>query len=185
MNKPIKISDEFFNEEDRRWYATYRCVCGNEFNMRVDRKEQKSCGCMIGGKIKHGYKGTRTYGIWANMVSRCTYERDKDYKNYGGRGINIEDDRWFEFVEFLRDMGEAPEGLTLGRIDNEKGYCKDNCEWQTNMQQQANTRNNVYLTKNGETKHIAQWARDLGIKNGLLYDRYHAGWSDEEILTIN
>jgi hypothetical protein len=59
---------------------------------------------------------------------------------YGGRGITVEDPRWFKFENFLADMGEPPPGLSLDRIDNERGYRKDNCHWVTRSEQMRNRR---------------------------------------------
>ena len=63
------------------------------------------------------------------MIQRCRNPKSKYYKNYGGRGIGIEDPRWHEYPPFLADMGEKPPGYHLHRIDNDKGYSRENCMW--------------------------------------------------------
>lgn len=72
------------------------------------------------------------------MIQRCTNPKNHAWGHYGGRGITI-CDSWRKFANFLADMGERPERLTLDRIDNSKGYSPDNCQWAT-WEQQANNR---------------------------------------------
>lgn len=85
--------------------------------------------------------GTPTYRTWTAMKSRCNGNTD-DYhkKSYHLRGITY-CDRWEFFINFLNDMGKRPEGKTLDRIDNDKGYSKKNCRWATPKEQRANQRN--------------------------------------------
>lgn len=83
-----------------------------------------------------------TNKVWAGMKNRCDNPNNSRYADYGGRGISYCDD-WRYFKNFLRDMGEAPEGLSLDRIDNDKGYNKQNCRWATREEQQRNTRRSV------------------------------------------
>ena len=73
------------------------------------------------------------------MVKRCGNSNDPAYKRYGGRGIYV-DPRWLKFENFLEDMGDRPLDRTLDRIDNDKGYTKDNCRWATKSQQANNRR---------------------------------------------
>lgn len=76
----------------------------------------------------HGKSRDRVYKIWAKMKNRCLNPNSDNYPNYGGRGITC-DPSWFDFNSFLVDMGDPPKGCELDRIDNNKGYTKDNCEW--------------------------------------------------------
>jgi hypothetical protein len=76
---------------------------------------------------------------WDHMHYRCSNPSCENYADYGGRGITV-DPRWSDFNAFVEDMGYKPSGLTLGRIDNDKGYNKENCRWETYAQQCLNQR---------------------------------------------
>jgi len=89
--------------------------------------------------FKHGMSRTKTYKSWLSMRERCNNPNRENYKNYGGRGIII-CDRWISFDNFIIDMGERPNGKTLDRINNNKGYSKENCRWATNVIQGRNQR---------------------------------------------
>lgn len=82
---------------------------------------------------------SRTVNAWTNMKRRCKNPTHPDYKNYGGRGIKVCFE-WEDFSAFQRDMGNAPEGMWLDRIDNDGNYCKENCRWVTPKESAANTR---------------------------------------------
>jgi hypothetical protein len=88
---------------------------------------------------RHGLCYTSSYHVWQEMVQRCTYDKHKRYKDYGGRGITV-CKRWLKFTNFFKDVGHRPEGLSLDRIDNNKGYCKKNCRWTTLNVQSHNIR---------------------------------------------
>jgi hypothetical protein len=83
--------------------------------------------------------GTTTYYIWAAMLQRCTNPRNKDWKLYGGRGITV-CERWLSFSNFLADMGEKPDGLSVDRINVDGNYEPDNCRWATAHEQAHNKR---------------------------------------------
>lgn len=95
---------------------------------------------MIKRGKNHGYFGTPTYRAWNDMKKRCLNPTNKVYPRYGGRGITI-CERWLTFVNFLADMGERPDGLSLDRIDNNGNYEPGNCRWATWSQQMLNRGN--------------------------------------------
>lgn len=92
----------------------------------------------------HNLSKTKIYDIWMQMKMRCYNENNKGYKNYGARGIKV-CPRWLEpegkgFKNFLEDMGERPEGMSLDRKDNNGDYSKDNCQWSSRSLQCVNRR---------------------------------------------
>lgn len=91
------------------------------------------------GNYKHGMKGTRVHNTWISMRQRCTNPKHSAFKHYGGRGITI-CKRWQKFENFYTDMGDPPDGLTLERKENNKGYNKKNCEWAPQKDQVRNKR---------------------------------------------
>jgi DNA-binding CsgD family transcriptional regulator len=84
------------------------------------------------GHPVHGYTGSRTYRSWVSMWSRCTNPNATDYERYGGADPPVRVcERWRKFENFLADMGERPEGTTLGRLADTGSYEPGNCFWQT------------------------------------------------------
>lgn len=125
----------------------------------------------------HGMTGTRTHKVWTSLRERCNNPAHKHYADYGGRGIKV-CARWDDFRNFLADMGEAPEGMTLDRERNHEGYEPGNCRWVTQKVQCRNRRSNRMIEFNGETKPLAKWADDLGIERKTLTMRLNA-WTVE------
>jgi len=133
--------------------------------------------------FRHGMKGTKIYEVWHAMKARCHRPKHKFYPRYGGRGITV-CERWLDFKNFFADMGDVPEGMTLERLDNDKGYYKDNCEWATQKGQTRNRSNNKMVTYNGKTKCLQAWADQLGMNKRTLRERIvRSGWSIEKALT--
>ena len=124
-----------------------------------------------------------TYYSWRALRDRCNRKKNASYKYYGGEGIGY-DPRWESYDAFLEDMGERPEGKTIDRIDTTKGYFKENCRWSTAAVQVRNRRFCLQITYNGVTKTSAEWARDLGLTKGAVWNRIKlCGWSVEKAVT--
>lgn len=167
-----------------------RCDCGTKKVVRALSLKYghiNSCGCLrkellVTKNRTHGRAHTRTYAIWSGMITRCSNPARREYKWYGGRGIEV-CKRWTKFQNFLDDMGEVPAGFSIDRINPNGPYSKDNCRWATATEQAANKSQTIYMTLLGETKPMAAWAKDLGIPYGTLKSRRRLGWSDERALT--
>ena len=162
-----------------------QCDCGSTSvasSSNLRNGTTRSCGCQ---RIKHGKKGTRLYNIWGGMKARCYRKSHIWYKRYGGRGITICDE-WVHDFQAFYDWAMANgyrDGLTIDRIDNDRGYSPDNCRWATEKQQKNNrTSFNVVVEIHGKAQTLAQWAEETGILYTTLYRRYTAGLRGENLI---
>ena len=130
----------------------------------------------------HGMSLTPIYRVWRAMRNRCARVKNKDYADYGGRGITV-CERWNSFESFLSDMGPRSEGMTIERHNANGNYEPSNCRWATRLEQAHNKRNNVHLTANGKTQTMSEWARELGVNHTAIVYRLKAGWSVERAVT--
>ena len=131
----------------------------------------------------HGMTKTTEFKIWQGVHQRCYNPNSTKYYLYGGRGIKVEDDRWFKFIDFYKDMGKRPNGLTLDRIDTNKGYYKDNCRWATAKQQNSNRRNVTMLEHEGVTMPLKYWADKFNLSVPCIRHRIKMKWDTVLILT--
>lgn len=173
-------------ENDRFGRAQWLCVCdcGKEHVaafFRMKSGHTKSCGCIKRGNVTHGMSDSKTYNSWLGMKQRCNYQGHAGYSRYGGRGISV-CSRWDSFENFLADMGERPDGMSIDRIDPNGNYEPGNCKWATIYEQQRNRRSNINVTIGGVTKCIKDWCDDMGRNVDRVYGFIRRGCTPEEAL---
>lgn len=161
----------------------WRCLCDcgetkDVISSSLNSGLVQSCACLykeISGKqsLKHGRTGTHEYIAWSAMKQRCYYENHDYYKLYGGRGIDVCGDWLNSFERFFEDMGECPEGMSLDRIDPDRGYSKENCRWANNSIQAYNTKIKASNTsgKTGVSLHRCQgkWQAYICVEGEQIY----------------
>lgn len=135
-----------FTHINKHGQSVWECICDCGAEATVSRSQlisgkTISCGCAT---LKHGYarrgRIDPTYITWRNMRNRCRKPSNKDYPNYGGRGITV-CARWLNsFENFILDMGPKPLGMTIDRIENDGNYEPGNCKWSTSVEQSHNRR---------------------------------------------
>lgn len=164
-----------------------RCECGNErvvFATALLGGTSKSCGCLAreqaGDRVRtHGQTRTPTFISWERLRARCD---DPTNKHYGGKGITY-CERWKDFSNFLADMGERPEGMTLDRIDTTGNYEPNNCRWVTYAEQAQNKTNNRLVEYEGNLVCVTELCRRLGVPSSLVFKRLYSGWDLHKALT--
>lgn len=188
-------------ENDVSGRAMWRCICDCGNIIKVSGKNLRngnttSCGCklhdtLLARNTTHGHSKDRLYSIWCAMKNRCYNVNDKDYNNYGGRGIEV-CQNWLNdysvFREWAYNNGYNENAnlheCTIDRINVDKNYCPENCRWVDHISQCNNRRTNKLLTYNNETHTMKEWATIVGINYRVLRDRVSKlGWSIEKVLT--
>jgi hypothetical protein len=133
--------------------AKWECVCdcGNHIvatGVDLRNRHTQTCGCtrsesirkvgqanLLHGHSKHGR--SPSYNVWLSLRQRCYNPKHKFYRYYGGKGIQV-CARWFDFENFLTDMGQPPKGKWIDRIDGNLHYMPSNCRWATPLEQRHN-----------------------------------------------
>lgn len=124
--------------------------------------------------------GSTPYYVWTGMKSRCSDKNNKDYPNYGGRGITV-CDRWKNsFENFYKDMGDKPStNHSIDRIDNSGNYEPGNCHWIPLKDQNLNKRSNRIINYNGKTQILKVHCQELKLEYSFILNRLTHGWSVE------
>lgn len=167
-----------------------KCDCGRETVLPSSLlKNQRSCNCFRAEAHKtHGKRRSRLYEVWSGIKKRCYNENATQFKNYGGRGVKVCDEWMRDFSSFYSwaiNNGydeNAPRGkCTIDRIDNNGNYSPDNCRIVTQKEQCNNTRRNVRIEWDGETKTLAEWSDLVGLCSGTISHRYKKGKRGDEL----
>ena len=154
----------------------------------MERKYNQGVADSNRKRVKHGGavdaregKGNPIYKLWSAMKDRCLNPNSKHYHRYGGRGITMCDAWANDYAIFAKDIGERPKGATLDRIDNDGNYEPNNVRWANRVEQANNRVTNVFITYDGLTMSLADWARHKGWKYGLLGSRWKKGLRGDEL----
>lgn len=194
-----------FSTDKRNSLWLFKCDCGNTKIMvgnNVKRGLSKSCGCLhrdiMHTMITHGYiqknkqgkNNPRFYAIWSGLRNRCQNVKSRSYSNYGAKGIKVEP-KWNAFENFYSDMFESyiiacnahgENQVSIDRIDNNKGYSKENCRWASRTMQARNKSSNaVYLLENKKMC-VAEIIEKYQINKSKFYRRLKKGISIDNII---
>jgi hypothetical protein len=176
------------------------CECGNKITARGDSlvsRNTRSCGCLahdltVQRNARHGaahrLRVTAEYRTWQKMLGRCYNKNNKDYPNYGGRGIAVCKSWQTDFAAFLRSVGPRPSPAhSLDRFpDNHGDYRPGNVRWATKKQQNRNQRGNVRIRISGVTMTLAEAVERLGLNyNRIRWRIKVAGWPLHKALELS
>jgi hypothetical protein len=162
------------------------CVCGKEKEIKLSpltKGKTVSCGCYH-PLYSHRMTKTPTYASWREMKRRCNCKNEERqcYKSYFKIGITY-NPSWEKFENFLKDMGERPDGMTLDRKDPFGNYCKKNCRWATTYEQSTNRRDSKKFTFQGKKYNsFAELSKTFGIHPATIKQRLKNKWSLEKTL---
>lgn len=168
------------------------CDCGNYYNVisaSLISGNTKSCGCLQEeSRIKHNLyvDNKKMYHVWSTMKQRCNNPNDKNYHNYGGRGIKVCNEWLKDFSNFYNwaISNGYQEGLSIERKDVNGDYCPENCCWITMKEQQSNKRDSKKFEYDGKNLTLLEWSKLLNISPDTLASRYYTRhWTIEKTLT--
>ena len=172
-----------------------QCECGVIKTYRVDMLRTgntSSCGCVQRAhavasgktlKLDHGMSDTPEHRAWMKMRERCQHSHGK-FARWGGRGIRVCDEWQTNFKAFYEHIGPRPgKGYSVDRIDNDRGYEPGNVRWGTHEQQARNRENSMWVEAMGQSKPIAQWAEETGLRANLIRWRIRKGWDPVKAVT--
>lgn len=170
-------SDKYGNA---RWLC--RCSCGKMVVVvgnRLRSGNVKSCGHLKRDYARsmhytHGGASSKLYKAWHAMIDRCERKNNSSFVNYGGRGIKVCPE-WHDFEKF-RAWATAhgyKDGLTIERVDVNKGYTPSNCIYADRATQNRNTRRNIHIFYNGDRLTISEFSRIIGYQRTSVLKWYH------------
>lgn len=191
-----KITSEISPTTISLWKC--KCDCGNQITVRYPALisgNTRSCGCLLDESRKiNNVNKRRSVShdfvfegnldnhplrlIWKSMLMRCNNPNVMGYKHYGGRGIKV-CDRWsgeLGFENFIKDMGERPDGTTLDRIDYNGNYEPSNCRWATTDEQANNRTDNIYIIVGDREITAKQFCKALGLNYWVAIKQIQRGY---------
>lgn len=174
------------------------CDCGKYTEVRASNLQSgavKSCGCLnIESITKHNQVHSRLYNVFNSLKQRCLNPNNKEYKNYGGRGIKIckewldKENGFMNFYNWAMENGYNENAkfqqCTIDRIDVNGNYEPNNCRWITNKEQALNRTTNKILIYKGKSKTMVEWSKELGINYKTFQKYIQKGKNIEEILKL-
>ncbi len=174
----------------KRLYWSCVCDCGTESSVASSNLvsgNTSSCGCLHrevrSQPVTHGKSKTRAYRTWFGMRERCKNKKRADWLRYGGRGITVCQSWDKSFESFWADMGDAPEGHSIERIDNGSGYSPENCRWANKRDQANNRRSSRFHIFRGEKKTLAQICHETKMNYFSVRKRLDSGWTIEDAIS--
>lgn len=194
------------SDSNKNSYWLFKCTCGKSKVIRASSVKHgaiQSCGCFIrellqsskgsrANAYKHGLSDSIFYKKYVEMKVRCYNPENHRYRDYGGRGIKVNQD-WHDFKVFKVDMYDSFLGhverfgiknTQIDRVDNNGNYSLDNCRWATYKEQARNTRRNRIIEFTGAQRCLSEWAEVYNIRVSTLHARLKRGWSVREALTV-
>ena len=183
-----------------------KCSCGNSneliiCNDNLRKGHTESCGCYqkqrtSEASLKYDLKRETVQTLHnkiANAIKRCTIPENREYHNYGGRGIKVHESWIKDTANFIWYVKEnfpnieelISEGKTLDREDTNGNYEPGNIRFVSMLVQANNKRNNRYVTFNGKTQSLADHCRELNLSYATTQGRiYKRGLTEEQALSI-
>lgn len=171
-----------------------RCKCGKVIQVPTHditsghTKHCKKCGMQFARK--HGDYQTRLYNVYREIKRRCYTPSNHNYPYYGGRGISMCDEWKNDYLSFKQwaisqgyDERNPRYIQTIDRIDTNGDYSPQNCRLADYKQQSNNKRTSHFITYNGETHTVTEWAEKLNVPPFVFFGRISYGWSDEKVLS--
>ena len=133
----------------------------------------------IGATADKGDHDHPLYKTWVGMLNRTLNPKSPQYAQYKCRAPSKE---WLTFKTFASDMGLKPvESMSLERVDNSKGYSKENCKWATRKEQQLNKSTNLSATYEGRTWKVEELAGHLGLAYDTVRLRVASNWPEADL----
>lgn len=188
----LTVIERFDNKIPVRWLCICECGCySHPSSQNLRSGLAVSCGCSIKKKLCNGLRSKgrkkykKLYKVWDTMKQRCTNPNHNRYHVYGGRGIEVCEEWANSFDIFFEEFGfKWKEGMCIDRIDNDSGYCKDNCRWVSLKENSNNTSKNIVFELDGFRGTLTNLCENFGFKYKRVYQNLVRTKSFEKAIEI-